>query len=112
MRFYSVYLIKIELRHDSLKWICDARDILAQNVLEKEGYHNYHRAEFHFDLINFLRCSVARISSSVRKLCYFLCNFLLFVTKFRSARRGRGNIQMRSNEQREAFVMYVFTFCY
>ena len=55
------YLIKIELCHDSLKWICDARDILARNVLEKDGYHNYHRDGFHFDLLNFLRCSLARI---------------------------------------------------
>ena len=50
----QTYLIKIELRHDSLKWVCDARDILTQNVLEKDGYHNYHRAGFHFDLLNFL----------------------------------------------------------
>merc|ERR1719264_2247111 len=68
-------LIKIELRHDSLKWICDACDILAQNVLEKDENHNYHRAGFHFDLINFLRCSVARISRLSTEVVIFCATF-------------------------------------
>ena len=44
-----LYLIKIELRHDSLERISDTRDVLAQNVLEQDGNHKYHSAGFHFD---------------------------------------------------------------
>ena len=58
-----VYLIKIEPRHDSLERICDAGDVLTQNVLEENGNHNYDRAGFHFD-IYFLGYKLASISGS------------------------------------------------
>ena len=108
IKLRNVYLIKIELGHDSLERICDAGDVLAQNVLEKDANHNYHRAGFHFGKI-FLGCNVARLFLN---WIYFLtvspevvlfseqCNKLsvYFVTKFRSSERaGAGR---HSNEKR------------
>ena len=34
IKLRNVYLIKIKLGHDSLERVCDAGDVLAQNVLE------------------------------------------------------------------------------